>query len=123
MHPQSSSVVMDIAPGFAIDGTTIVENALRQPVALSQLRRENARNIERANAYGVVGREAFDEVLALLRANVATCLDYLRELSRDYRFLVQFRNFAAAIAIEKKGAHIEVSAVHDPKPESYDIVY
>ena len=123
LHPQSSTVVMDIAPGFVIDRTTVAKNVLRQPLALSQLRRDNAQNIERANAYGVASQDVFDEVLELLRANVATCLGYLRELARDYRFLVQFRNFPAAIAIAKRGGQIDVSAVDDPKPESYDIVY
>jgi hypothetical protein len=123
MHPHSPTVVMDIAPGFTIDGTTVASNVLRQPLALPQLRRENAQNIARANAYGAAGEEVFVSVLGLLRANAATCHGYLRELARDYRFLVQFRNFGAAIEIIKRGAQIEVSAVHDPGPESYDIVY
>ena len=122
-HPDSSTTVMDIAPGFVIDETTVVNEALRQPVALSRLRDENARNMERANNYGVGSEAVLDEVLDLLRANVTVCHPYLVEVARDYRFLLQFRNYLHAIAIVKKGTDIDVAPILDPKPENYDIVY
>jgi hypothetical protein len=54
---------------------------------------------------------------------VALCLPYLRELSGDYRFLVQFRNLPTGIGIIKRGQHIEVTPITDADPDGFDVVY
>ena len=122
-HPQSSTTVIDAAAGFSIEDDQIVRNALRRPLSLARLRDEYARNIERANTYGAVAPEVFDEVLRLVAANVDRCLSYLQEYRGDYRFLLQFRNFPDAIAIVKRGRSIEVSRTAAAAPGPWNVTY
>ncbi len=121
--PAPSTAVFDIAPGFSVDGTTVVRNISREPTSLAKIHAECAKEIERANCYGSASRETFDEVLKLVTDNVALCLPYLRELTGDYRFLIQFRSLATGICIVKRGRHVEVVAVADPDPGEFDVVY
>ncbi len=123
LHPQSSTSVIDIAPGFVIEGTTIANNVLRQPASLADIRREYADSIKRANTYGAVSDEVFEQVLRLLRDNVNRCLPYLREHESSYRFLVQFRNHARGVSIVKQQDVIDVEEVSAPAPGEYDLVY
>lgn len=122
-HPDAATRVYDIAPGFVIEDDTVVRNVLRLPTSLETLRAECADGIARANSYGPVGREVFDEVLQLLRDNVERCLPYLREHRGDWRFLIRFRNFPTGMAITKAHEQIAVDAAESPEDSRYDVVY
>ena len=122
-HPQSSTRVYDIAPGFTIDGDEVVDLVLRRPLSLADVRRECAKEIERANNYGTVAPAVFDEVLNLIRANVATCMPYLRECRGDYNLLVRVRNSPASIAITKRGDVIDVARTENCDENMYDLVF
>lgn len=121
--PESSTVVMDMAPGFGISGNTVTRPIYRQPLSLPQLRLEYADKIKRANEYGTGSETAFDEVLRLVRENVARCMAYLQEYPGDYRFLVRFRSHATGISIVKRDGEFVIGAEPDPEPEAYDLTY
>lgn len=122
-NPPSSTTVVDIAPGFSIDGPAIVRNILREPTSVARIHAECAKSIQRANSYGSASKETFDDVFKLVTDNVALCLPYLRELTENYRFLIQFRNWPTGIGIIKRGPHIEAVPIPNPNPDEFDIVY
>jgi L-ascorbate metabolism protein UlaG (beta-lactamase superfamily) len=122
-HPKSSTTVMDIAPGFQINDGTVTRPIYRQPVSLPQLRLDCADKIVRANEYGTGTDAAFDEVVELIRENVARCAAYLQEYPGDYRFLVKFRNYAEAISIVKSGEVIVVEPNIATEATTFDVTY
>jgi hypothetical protein len=122
-HPDSSTVVLDIAPGFQISDLTVTCPAYRQPISVSQLRQDHAANIIRANEYGSGNEAAFDEVLRLVRNNATRCAAYLVEHPRDYRFLVRFRNYPKGISITKQGSNFMIEPEAMPKSKIYDVTY
>ena len=123
LHPDSSTAVMDIAPGFQITDGKVTCPVYRQPISLSQLRLDHAENIIRANEYGSGSEAVFDEVIRLVRENATNCAAYLQEYPGDYRFLVKFRNYPKGISIVKRGRNYTIEP--DPMPESkrYDVTY
>lgn len=122
-HPGSQTQVIDMAPGFQIEGATVTHSVLRQPTDVTRLRAECEDGVRRANAYGTATDEAFAEVLELVRRNVAVCVPYLLERNDDYRFLVRFRNHPAGIVITKKGTDIQVSEYRSSEDAGFDVVY
>jgi hypothetical protein len=125
LHAQSPVRVLDIAPGFCIDGDEVVRNVTRQPLRAETLRSHLAEQIDRANRYGRVTRDDVEEVAALMDANIAKCERYLASYEADYRFLVRFRNSTFGIAIEKAADRVRSSIVEEvfADPRSYDVVY
>lgn len=122
-HPGSPTVVLDIAPGFQIDGDTVTRTVLRRPTETVRLREDCADGVRRANAYGTATDETFAEVLELVRRNVQTCEPYLREHRGDYRFLVRFRNHPKGIVVAKAGDVVEVAPHAAASDAGFDVVY
>jgi len=122
-QPRSHTKVLDIAPGFQITDGEITRAIMYQPFSLAQLQNEYAQNIERANRYGTATKNVFDEVMKLIRNNVQTCLNYLREHKTDYRFLIRFRNHPNGISIVKHGSNINISEDSNPQASNYDVLY
>lgn len=122
-HPDASTVVMDIAPGFQIRGDTVTRPVYRKPVSLQQLRLDMTENEVRANEYGAGSEATFDEVLKLVRDNAEKCSVYLREYPGNYRFLLRFRNYAQGVAITKLGMDIAIAPAQSAEPSNYDVTY
>jgi hypothetical protein len=120
-NPRAATQVLDIAPGFIIESDTIVDPIMRRPLRLADLRRDYAEQVERANTYGTADAGVFDEVLALVRNNVATCAPYLVEYRGDYDFVVSFRNYPSSIAIAKRGSRIEVTSIGKGDNKPHDL--
>lgn len=122
-HPEATTTVIDIAPGFVIENGNVLREVLRAPMTVERLQAECRDGIARSNTYGPVGGEVFDEVLALLRANVARCEPYLREHRGDYRFLIRFRNFPQGIEVLKSGDEVALRPVQAADESGYELVY
>jgi L-ascorbate metabolism protein UlaG (beta-lactamase superfamily) len=122
-YPQASTTVVDIGAGFTIEDGTVTREVLRKPMSISRLREEYAENVERANSYGTVAQDVFDDVLQRLSANVERCLPFLREHRGDYRFLIRFRNFATGISIVKRDRSITVAAAPGGRLEDANVTY
>lgn len=121
--PHSSTVVMDIAPGFQIVDGIVTQPIYRRALSISQLRSDCAEKLTRANEYGSGSDAVFEEVLKLVRENTQRCNRYLLEYSGDYRFLLRFRNHRKAIAIVKRGTRLSVESEVNPDPSGYDVTY
>jgi len=50
-YPSSTTVVADIAPGFALADDAITHKALRSPTSVDRMQSEREKDIERANNY------------------------------------------------------------------------
>jgi hypothetical protein len=122
-HADSSTVVMDISPGFQITDDTVTRPVYRQPVSLSKLRMELSENEVRANEYGTGSDAVFSEVLSLIRNNATNCAAYLKEYPGDYRFLLRFRNYPKGICIVKTGKDFSVEPELNSTPHVYDVTY
>lgn len=121
--PKSSTIAVDMAPGFQITDGTITRPLYRQPLSLPQLRLDCAEKIIRANEYGAGSAAVFNEVLRLVRENSARCTAYLQEHSGDYRFLVKFRNYATGISITKRGGELMIEPEPHPELAACDVTY
>lgn len=122
-HPEASTVVMDIAPGFQMTDDAVTHSVFRVPVSLPQLRTDLQESEIRANEYGSGSDTIFDEVLHLIQDNAKTCADYLNEYAGDYRFLLQFRNSPKCISIVKQGKNLVVETAQNPEPKTFDVTY
>jgi L-ascorbate metabolism protein UlaG (beta-lactamase superfamily) len=124
-HPGAPTTTVDVAPGFVIENGKVVNEVLRAPVSARELRDACADGVLRANRYGRVSDEDVDELVVLLRRNVAICKDYLTAFSGDWRFLIRLRNSDAGIAIRKRGASIEVTREPEEaiRDADYDVCY
>lgn len=123
-HPDSTTRVVDIAPGFIIEDGEIRDERVRETLGADYLRKEYADSIRRANSYGQVTPEAIQEVKELITSNVALCTDYLNEFSGDYHALIKFRNSPNAISIAKKGKAfiIQVIDTDEHNEIDYDLI-
>jgi hypothetical protein len=122
-HSRSQTRVLDIAPGFQISDEEVSKAIYSQPFSLTQLQNEYSEEIERANKYGTVTNQVFNENMRLIRNNVQKCLDYLREYKANYRFLIRFRNHLSGISIIKDSDNIIISEDPSPLATSYNLIY
>lgn len=122
-YPSSPTAVMDVAPGFEITDAQVTREVLRQPTSVTRLQADHAEGVSRANAYGTVSKETFDEVVRLLAQNVERCMPYLQEYPGDYRFLVRFRNYSSGIEVRKCDRAITVAAYAESSDAGFDVVY
>lgn len=123
LHPQATTRVFDIAPGFEIADSKVTRSVFRQPTSLSQLRHHHADNISRGNEYGSGSEAIFEDVLRLMRENAKKCRAYLQEFPGDYHFLLTFRNYTTSIAIAKRNRDIIIEPVEATNATKYDVTY
>ncbi len=124
LYPDSKTRAIDCAPGFCIEGGKIVREILFEPVSNEALRAERVHDIAAANRFSCPDRGQMEALAALVQRNVDICADYLRELRRNYRFLLVVKGAGAAIEIGKTGDDIGVTVIDAPFDTAlYDIVF
>lgn len=123
-YPASGVQVIDVAPGFCIEDGLVLADIRRPPFAPELARQQLADSVSRANRYGGVDRAGIDEVVALMRANLAISEDYLKSHEGNFRFMVELRNSSAGIGFYKHGRDLRLFAVDDVAREpAADVVY
>lgn len=125
LYPQSTTRVVDIAPGFVIEDGEVVQAVHRQPVRGEDLRANCTDEIERANRYGTVREADVGSIVQLLQENLSICADYLRSYDGDYRFLIRFRNSHWGIRVEKRGPTISLAPIEGEAANAadWDVIY
>ena len=123
LHPGLSTVVMDIAPGFAIENGVVICETLRQPVTSAELRAVCAKQIDRANRHGSVEETDVQQVAGLLEGQLVACTDYLRSHDGDYRFLIRLRQSALGIVVQKSGDELRVATHLPATHDKFDLMY
>ena len=123
LHPGLSTVVMDIAPGFAIENGVVICETLRQPVTSAELRAVCAKQIDRANRHGSVDETDVQQLAKLLEGQLVACTDYLRSHDGDYRFLIRLRQSALGIVVQKSGDELRVATHLPATHDKFDLMY
>lgn len=124
-HPHCMVTTRDIAPGFTVLDGKVISDRARQPINALTLRATYQDEINKANRYGVVESADIDEVLALLKKNLAHCAEYLRSFEGDYRCFVRLRNSQFGIAFSKSGASLDLQRIKDEggTDTSHDVIF
>src|SRR5215813_877717 len=117
--------VVDIAPGFTIEGGQILRAELRQRVTAEEVRRTYADAIRRVNRVTSTERHTVQELADLLKANITKGAAYFAGYMGDYRSLIEIKGAAAAIVVVKRGPAVYVTVSDGPKGKGdpYDVVY
>jgi hypothetical protein len=125
MCPESKVRLYDIAPGFSIEAGTVLNDQRRGKLSIETAKHDCPDAVLRANSYGTVTRDSVVEIKGMLDANIAVCREYLESFPDDYRFLIRFRNGAAALEITKTTEHIEtqIRAEGELDESDYDVTY
>src|SRR3954452_618052 len=79
-HPESSTQVVDIAPGFTVIDGRITKEVVFEPVHLETLRAEMAAEIRKANEARAASVPQVQELAALIEHNVQLCQAYLTRI-------------------------------------------
>jgi len=116
---------IDIAPGFAIADGEIASDVRWSPVDNAEIAAAFGDDVETANRSTAADAAAVDELVAKIAANAELCGAYLREVARDYRFLVRLAESPFAIGIGKRGGDVVVSRLDAAKVREadYDVVF
>ena len=124
IHPDSTTRVIDIAPGFQIADGEIVTNEVREPTRAETLARAYKTQIARANRHGETSPEALRRASDLLKQTVDISLPYLREFRGNYRILLRFHGCETGIVISKSGRMVDASlATREDMVGHFDLVY
>ena len=123
LHPNSATTVVDIAPGFSAQDGTVLNDVRRRPLSSARLRDERADAVQRANRKGRVDAAEIDDLADLVRANIRTVVDYLREYRGDYTFTIEFRDALSKIVISKRGGELDVESREDVSGLDPDVRY
>jgi hypothetical protein len=123
LFPASTSRVLDIAPGFSIEGGRLLNDVRRVPVSSGALKESYPEEIARANRDTVPDADELQEVLGMIRANLETCRTYLQSYPQDYRFLIELHGSTQGFVIEKRGANVRVDVAPIVAHDGFDVVY
>ncbi|HKA45746.1 MAG TPA: MBL fold metallo-hydrolase, partial [Burkholderiales bacterium] len=124
LYPGSPTRVLDIAPGFCVEGGAIREMRLREPLRMSSVQDEYREQIARANRYAPARPEHVEQVRRLLAEGIERRRRHFSGFPRDYRFLVRMRNTQAGILVVKRGESFSVDAIEDvAKAGKCDLAY
>ena len=102
--------LIDMGPGFAIENGQVLEDRRFAPLDMAATLAQDAEANERANTHSAPKEGEVEQLVELIRANVAGCGAYLAEWPGGYRFGVLLRGSDEAISIVKQGAEIHVEA-------------
>lgn len=124
-YPNSSTRVLDIAPGFVVENGEALIKVLRQKLCAGVLKNTQTEAIKRANCYAHVDETAITRVKNLLQKNIDLCQRYFSAFDQDYRFLIKCHNASHAIDITKNGADITLGTIAEDKliKHDYDVIY
>jgi L-ascorbate metabolism protein UlaG (beta-lactamase superfamily) len=125
LYPESTVRLYDVAPGFSIEGGVVRSEQLRDKLSVDKIREQFRDWVARANNYGSASADSVAEIKALLDANIQAHSEYFNAFAGQYRFLIQFRNGAAAIEIVKTRDGIETEVVRTGELDGrkYDLTY
>jgi len=123
-HPQSTTIVYDIAPGFTVTDGRVTKEARFQPVSIDELRAEMADEIHTANEATPPTDTQTAGLADLIRRNAVLCAQYLADCDRDYKILVVLKGGTSGISIRKTGTHVavELTGASIDRGE-YDLVF
>jgi len=117
--------VLDIAPGFGIEGGVVFREAKRQPVMAKDIGDVYADAIKRVNRAAEVDLRTVEELREMLARNVSTGEAYFAKYEGDYRCLVEIKGASAGIRVTKSGRNLSVETTDggDDQRRAYDLVY
>lgn len=121
----SETTAVDIAPGFAIDDGTIVHDVSHKSVIAADIDAAFRAETELANRSTTVTQDGLDDLIERISKNLETCGQYLCELKKNYRFLIEFSGNDAAIEIAKTGDRLTAFGVKisDINKADYGVVF
>jgi hypothetical protein len=117
--------VLDIAPGFGIEGGVVFREAKRQPVMAKDIGDVYADAIKRVNRAAEVDLRTVEELREMLARNVSTGEAYFAKYEGDYRCLVEIKGASVGIRVTKSGRNLSVETTdgRDDQRRAYDLVY
>jgi len=121
LHPRAAATrLIDPAPGFAMDGDTIVAEELRRPATEEDIRAAMAAERARANDYGQVPPEMVAELLQLMRTRLDASGAHFASFDGDYTIAFRLRALEAGLLLRKQGRRLSVEAAEsiDALPEA-----
>jgi beta-lactamase family protein len=113
LYPGSPTKVLDIAPGFCIENSTVQSMHLREPLRMANVQEVYREQVVRANRYAPVRPEHLEEMHRLLLAGIDRHRRLLAGFPGDYRILIRVRNTQAGFTITKRGRALAVDQVPD----------
>jgi len=122
---RSDTRVIDIAPGFTIEGDAVVRNNLRRPVAAEDVQRAYDDAIRRVNKIAEVDGRTVRELKDVLERNIEKGATYFADYHGDYDCFVQIKGASVGIRVTKTGRSVSVEVTKDARDDgkSYDVIY
>ena len=116
---------LDIAPGFVIEGGSVVRTNTRRPLTDAGVRQVYGEAIGRVNRISPINIQTIQELTELLAHNITRGEAYLGSYPGDYRCLVQIKGASAGIRVEKTGRRVTAKVTEDvaATAKTYDVVY
>jgi hypothetical protein len=123
-HPDSSTQVIDIAPGFLISDGEVIEDVRFEPICNDDIFKVYREECKRASSASDQNFRDVDLLVDRLSKNARLCRNYLTEFNGDYRFLIILRGQDAAINMVKTGSDVTVCkvALNAVRREDYDLI-
>jgi hypothetical protein len=117
--------VVDIAPGFTVDGGHVIRNEVRRRLKADELRRIYDDAIQRVNRAGEIDGHTVQELVELVAANAAKGAEYFAGYPGDYRCLIRIKGGSTGIEVAKEGPQVRVTSTKEGAsgPRRYDVVY
>jgi hypothetical protein len=117
--------VVDIAPGFTVDGGQILRHKVRGRLEPDELRRAYGDAIRRVNREGSIDAQTVRELVDTMGANAAKGAEYFAGYPDDYRCLIRIKGASTGIEVAKVGLRVTVTATEGtaPDPRPYDVIY
>jgi beta-lactamase family protein len=117
--------VVDIAPGFTVDGGQILRHEVRGRLEADELRRAYGKAIRRVNREGSIDAQTVWELVDTMGANAAKGAEYFAGYPGDYRCLIRIKGASTGIEVAKVGPRVTVTAAEGVAPGTppYDVIY
>ena len=111
LHPDAPTRVFDIAPGFTIEGDTVIRDVRFQPVDVEKLKTDYAQEYQVANRTSKIPSGGLTSVAGLVRDKIALCQSYLKEFEGNYRVLIRLSDCNDALLMTKEGDTVALTEV------------
>jgi hypothetical protein len=123
--PSTGTRVIDIAPGFTIEGGTVLRDTIRRPLRAEDVQRAYGDAIRRVNKIADVSDHTARELRDMLERNIAKGATYFADYPGDYRCLLRIKGATVGIRVAKTGRRLSVEVTNDAEggDKSYDVVY
>jgi hypothetical protein len=122
LYGAPSGQLIDIAPGFQIEGGTVLTDRQTTRLDYDKLAADNTACVTRANTYFPPSEKQLEEITALLQKNIQIWMPYLTEYPGDYSFEIPLRGSDDGFVITKRGREITPRRfAKGDRPQSPDI--